>query len=135
MKREFDLPPEDTTYLNQRDEEWETLENGTAQWLILRAVPVPNGYEQDAVDVALRIPPSYPSAGLDMAWFAPPLAREDGTEIPNTGSRAQIEGRTWQRWSRHRSQENPWRPGIDNVATHLRLVEDWLEREFEKRPA
>jgi hypothetical protein len=36
----------------------------------------------------------------------------------------------YQQWSRHRTAQNPWRPGLDNVCTHLLQVNNWLEREF-----
>jgi hypothetical protein len=46
-----------------------------------------------------------------------------------------LDGKSFQRWSRHRTAENPWRIGRDNLGTHIILVEDWLAREFEKCPA
>ena len=43
-----------------------------------------------------------------------------------------IMGQEFQRWSRHRTGQNPWRPGIDNLHTHLSLVEEWLLREVNR---
>ena len=43
-----------------------------------------------------------------------------------------FDGKTWQRWSRHRTPANPWRPGLDNLATHFGLVEEWFGREVRK---
>ena len=31
-----------------------------------------------------------------------------------------------------RHNANPWRPGIDNVATHFGLAEHWFARELKK---
>ena len=70
------------------------------------------------------------------AWtwciFHPALTRTDGAKIPATEEVQLIEDHPYQRWSRHRTPQNPWIPGQDSLATHIMLVEDWLEREFER---
>jgi hypothetical protein len=66
-----------------------------------------------------------------MVYFRQHLARTDGKTI-NALSSGSIVGEPWQRWSRHRTSRNPWRIGIDDVASHLSLVDDWLGREFAK---
>ena len=43
-----------------------------------------------------------------------------------------VDGKDFQQWSRHRTTESPWRPGEDDLSSHLVLVDDWLEREFKK---
>jgi hypothetical protein len=43
-----------------------------------------------------------------------------------------LDGKQFQQWSRHRTGANPWRPGLDNVCTHLLLVNSWLEKELRK---
>jgi hypothetical protein len=82
------------------------------------------------VSAAIRIETGYPMAPLDMVFFHPALARVDGTQIKATQVVQTIDGKQYQRWSRHRTKANPWKPGEDSLATHLVLVEDWLEREF-----
>jgi hypothetical protein len=79
--------------------------------------------------VALRIEPMYPDVQIDMAYFKPGLSRSDGRPI-HTITTESIDGQTFQRWSRHRTSENPWRPGIDCLATHLGQVEHWLANEL-----
>jgi hypothetical protein len=66
-----------------------------------------------------------------MAYFYPALARANGRPIPATTTDT-FDGKVWQRWSRHRTSANPWRPGIDNLATHFGLIEHWLTRELQK---
>ena len=56
------------------------------------------------------IPPLYPDAQIDMAYFKPFLARTDGRAIQNL-TECVIQREKWQRWSRHRTQQNPWRMG------------------------
>jgi hypothetical protein len=67
-----------------------------------------------------------------MVYFFPALARRDGRPIGATQAMQPLDGKSFQRWSRHRTQQNPWKPGRDNLGAHIILVEDWLAREFEK---
>ena len=129
LRRQFDLQEEDTELLDARGLPWETLNEGGTLWLLVHDWPVPDGYTVPTVSVALRLT-GYPSGALDMAWFSPALARRDGGPIRATSVRTTIDGRAWQRWSRHRTAQNPWRSGVDGIATHMALVEHWLEREF-----
>ncbi|HRG56107.1 MAG TPA: E2/UBC family protein, partial [Lacunisphaera sp.] len=68
-------------------------------------------------------PPSYPTAGLDMAYFYPTLARADGKAIGQAQCMQSIDGKQWQRWSRHYT----WLPGVHSVSTHIVLIHRWLE--------
>jgi hypothetical protein len=131
IRRQFSLPKEDVEHLQARLLLWETISTGGEQWLILHDFPVPSGFSSSLAQVGIFITPGYPTAPLDMAYFCPPLVRNDGKEIPGLAQQA-LDGKTWQRWSRHRSNENPWRPGEDSIVTHLALVEWWLERELKR---
>jgi hypothetical protein len=133
VRRQFDLPSFDTGYLGSIGLDWETLIVGSGRWLLIYNWPVPAGYTVESTTVALQIPPSYPEAPIDMAYFCPALARKDNQPIGRTESSELLDGKSFQRWSRHRTNEAPWRPGDDDVATHLVLVGDWLEREFKIR--
>jgi hypothetical protein len=132
MRRQFQLPEEDEAHLDARGQPWETIIESNSHWLIVHDFPVPEGFTERRVSVAVAITPGYPVAPLDMAYFHPPVARSDGRPIgalsPHT-----LDGKTWQRWSRHRTEQNPWRPGVDDVAGHLALAEHWLQRELELR--
>lgn len=132
MRCEFCLPEEDAEYLESRRTPWETVINNGERWLLLHEFLAPTGYTVSSVTVAVQIPGTYPPGALDMAYFHPPLIRSDGKRIPNTEQVQSIAGVQYQRWSRHRSGENPWRAGVDNIATHLSLVERWLEKELER---
>lgn len=134
IRRDFDLPEEDVEHLNARGLPWETVNEGNAQWLLVHNFPIPEGYNTRVATAALLIPQNYPTPQLDMVYFHPAVLREDGISIPNIQCSATIQGRFYQGWSRHRTPENPWRVGLDGVATHLGLVEEWLLREFRMRP-
>jgi hypothetical protein len=129
LSREFRLPAADEDYLDGRGLPWETVRDTTVQWLIIHDWTLPGGYNHTEVSVALLIPPGYSDSQIDMVYFRPALSRTDKKPI-GALSAQQICGQEWQRWSRHRTAANPWRVGIDDVASHLALVDEWLRREF-----
>ena len=131
MRRNFRLPELEEQQLDARVLPWETIVDGRQRYLLVHDWPVPDGYNHPKVSVALLIPTAYPEAALDMAYFAPCLARSDGKQIRALANH-NIEGKPWQRWSRHYTPANPWKIGEYDVNTHLTLVEHWLKREFEK---
>lgn len=132
VRRQFDLPAFDTQYLATTGLEWEAVVESAGRWLLLHDRPVPSGYNVQSACVALQIPPGYPDAQIDMVYFFPALSRKDGQAIGALSDQA-LDGKMFQRWSRHRTPSAPWRPGEDDVSSHLVLVDDWLEREFQIR--
>lgn len=131
LRREFALPEDDEAHLDARGLPWETMVSQGGQWLLVHGFPVPAGYNHRTVTVAVQITPGYPTAPLDMVYVHPPLARQDGRAI-GALTPMLLDGSGFQRWSRHRTSENPWRPGEDDVASHLALVEEWFAREFRR---
>ena len=134
MQRDFRLPAEDESYLDAINLPWETLLDGGTRWLVVHERPVPPGYSVRYVSAALMVQPGYPDAELDMVYFNPSVLRADGVPIRALATHS-IRGTMWQRWSRHRTRQNPWRPGVDCIATHLALVDHWLARELAKGAA
>lgn len=133
MRREFQLPEDDVLFLDQLEGDWETVNDGGMQWLLLHNFPVPFGYNLQNVRVAIKIEAGYPRTPLDMVYFFPSIARTDGKQI-NAVSSQMIKGEAYQRWSRHRTPANPWREGIDDISTHVALISFWFEQEFLKQP-
>jgi hypothetical protein len=131
MRRQFNLPEEDTDYLNSSGYGWEVIAEA-GNWVIVHDYPVPDGYNVSTVLVALKIETGYPTTQIDMAYFFPQLCRKDGKAI-GALTIMSLDGKHWQRWSRHRTGENPWRVGVDDICTHLAFVTHWLEREFQIR--
>lgn len=132
MRRQFNLPEEDMEFLAAMPLPWETVIEGNSKRVILRNFPVPSGYNQPEVDLNVMIEATYPDTQIDMVYFFPPLARTDGRPINAANNLDIFDGKSWQRWSRHRTPQNPWRPGVDNLSTHIALVDDWLRRELTK---
>lgn len=128
-RREFALPEEDIAYLNSLGLPWETIRQG-ALWLIIYDYSLPAGYQTAGAELALMIPPNYPAAEIDMVYFHPGLRKLAGGEIRAVSPQT-IDGRLFQRWSRHRTP-GEWRPGVDDISTHLVLVDKWLTSELSR---
>src|SRR5438045_2584508 len=107
MRRQFSLPAEDIHWLETTGLKYELVTEGGIPRVILYDFPVPAGYNVSSVAVNLRIEAGYPDAQIDMAYFHPPLARQDGHAIACVCDDP-FDGKTWQRWSRHRTGANPW---------------------------
>lgn len=108
MRRQFQLPEEDLIYLDGLGLQWETIVDGGMQWVIISDFPLCPGYTIEKVTVSIKIETGYPRSPLDMAYFFPALQRRDGKGI-NALSFQPIDGKLFQRWSRHRTSANPWR--------------------------
>ncbi len=133
MRKDFHLPENDIDFLKSLGLNWETINEGGMQWVIIHNYPVPFGYNVTETAVGIKIESGYPRAQLDMAYFFPPISRLDGKTI-NATSFQPINGQVFQRWSRHRTGQNPWREGIDDISTHMAMVSFWFEQEFTKQP-
>ncbi len=131
LRRQFDLLPEDEQFLNDYGLPWETVVDGS-QWVLIHDFPTYGPYDHATVTAAIRLETGYPNTALDMVYFSPSLARQDGIRINATEVQQPLDGKSFQRWSRHRTPQNPWKPGQDSVGTHIFLIEDWLQREFDK---
>ncbi len=131
MRRQFHLPEQDIEYLESTGNPWESIILA-GNWLLIYNYPVPSGYNINEVSIALRIDAGYPTSQIDMVYFNPHLARSDGKPISALAVQ-QIDGNQWQRWSRHRTPTNQWRPEVDCIATHMTLIDYWLVREFQIR--
>lgn len=126
------FPESDQKFLNNFGCDYEILSQSGAQWLLIRNFGIPDGYTEKVADVAIMIPPHYPTTALDMIYFHPGLQRKDGKVIGQLSSQM-IEGKGYQRWSRHRTNGNPWQSDIDDIESHLDLMCNCLKAEFDKR--
>jgi hypothetical protein len=128
MRRQFQLAEEDHTCLTIRSPNWEAIIENNTKWIIVPDFAIPEGYNHRAASAAMRILPSYPDDQIDMVYFFPALALTSGRAIKAL-TLAQIDGRQYQQWSRHR-KPGEWRPGIDSICTHMVQVDDWLRKEL-----
>lgn len=131
LRRQFQLPNYDVEYLDSLGLPWETVNERAVKWLLIHERRLPDGYNHSNVLSAFRIEAGYPDTQIDMVYFFPHLARADGKPIGALTTQ-QLDGKSFQRWSRHRTRSNPWRPGVDDVSTHDMQVDHWLDRELNK---
>lgn len=131
LRRSVLLHSEDEVFLNRHFPNWETLHEGNTGWIIIHNFKVPVEYITEETSVAFMIPPSYPTVEFDMMYFYPELRRKDGKAIGALSAQA-LDGKIFQRWSRHRNA-GVWRSGIDNLETHVLSVQSWLIDELKKR--
>ena len=127
----FTLPESDSDFLGNSNYSWETVKAGGTQRVIIYDYPIPPGYNIESAALNLRIESSYPDVQIDMVYLSPPLMRSDNKAI-KAATMVDFDGKKWQQWSRHRTGKNPWRPGIDDISTHLLLVNEWLKSELKK---
>jgi hypothetical protein len=126
------LSVEDSFFLKQLPFKVDFISERNLDWIIFRDYELPEGFNHEKADVAIMIPPNYPFNQIDMVYFSPSLHRADGKPIGALCNQS-LEGKTYQRWSRHRSPTNKWDPNIDNVESHLDLMMANLRLEFQKR--
>ncbi|MEL6951086.1 MAG: multiubiquitin domain-containing protein [Pseudomonadota bacterium] len=129
LRRDFSVREEDEAFLQERGLSWEALVDLGQRWCVLRAYPLPTGYRQSEVDIAVLIPPTYPAAALDMFYCFPHLELTNGRPIACTQSRQLIEGSSYQRWSRHRHADTAWKPNVDSLISHVALIDEAIARE------
>lgn len=130
-RRQFEPPEEDRDFLDNRlCLEWEAVKEADVRRVLVLKYGLPVGYNVAEADLFLRLEAGYPDSQIDMVFFYPALGLTNGKAIGASSGSQDFDGRMWQQWSRHRTAENPWIPGVDNIERHLLLVRYWLEREL-----
>jgi hypothetical protein len=116
------LPPEDREWLEKHGIVYREELNGNDQCLIFGALPLPTGkYNANQADILNLLPSNYPDVGPDMFYVRPRLTLANGQLARATDANGTFLGETWQRWSRHWS-DNPWRAGLDDIQTIYRRI-------------
>lgn len=131
VRADFMVLEEDAEYLNAKGYTWEAVKQPDAKRIVVRGFEPPQGFTPAKVDMFVILPEGYPDTQIDMVYFYPALGRDDSRTIRSLVTN-DFEGKTWQGWSRHRTENSPWRQGIDNLGTHLMLVDDFLRAELSK---
>jgi len=121
----------DRVFLDGYALQWEIIEDGSI-WILIHNFRLPDGYSESHVLLAIRLEGGYPLSALDMFYVFPQVRRRDGRPIAQANVVQHIDGRDFQRWSRHRTPDNPWVAGQDSLETHIYLVEEALEAELMK---
>jgi hypothetical protein len=120
---------QDRLFLDSYGLRWEIVVDGST-WVLIHGFPIPAGYTHATVLLAIRLEGGYPITQLDMMYVYPVLSRADGKHIPQADVIQQLDGKPFQRWSRHRTAHNAWVPGQDSLETHVYLIEDFFSAEL-----
>lgn len=124
----MDLPLDDKQYLNTTFlNKWRIESIKSECGLVISDYPLTEGYNFSKVELLILIPNNYPMAHLDMFYLDPGIVRADGKPIEALQNEIHL-GKKWQRWSRHYQ----WRAGLDNIKTHIYIIENSLKNELKK---
>lgn len=119
------LPEADIAFLERSGIPYRVFEEGGMLNVELIDFPLPDGLNARTAHVLFRLSSSYPDTPPDMWWIIPHLTPVGGGQIPATGVLETIDGRSWQRWSRHLDPA-AWRSGIDGLESYVRLLRNEL---------
>lgn len=125
----FVFTTEDQAFADNHPGCVERVMEGNKHWVLIHNVDLPEGYNESRVTAAVLLPIGYPACGLDMVYFYPALTLTSGKAIHAADAREIIQGKSYQRWSRHFTPEAPWRPGVDSLETYYAMIQGWLKRE------
>ncbi len=96
-------------------------------WVIVRGVPLPQGYNRAATDVLIIMGPGYPNTPPDNFYVTPGLRLANGSPPSNSSPGSfSHEGTSWDMFSWH--HEAGWNPATDpedgsNLLGFMREVE------------
>lgn len=125
----FAFTEEDQSFADMHPGSVERVLDANMRWVLIHDMEVPEGYNVSKVTAAIMLPVGYPICGLDMVYFYPALSLTSGKKIHAAEARQTIQGKVYQRWSRHFTPQAPWRPGIDCLETYYAMIQGWLRRE------
>ena len=115
------LPDADREYLERSGIAYRVFEADGMLNVELLDFPMPDGLNARSASVLFRLSANYPDTPPDMWWIIPHLTPVNGRTIPATEVIETIDGRSWQRWSRH-LDPTAWRSGIDGLESYVRLL-------------
>jgi hypothetical protein len=120
------LPELDRDYLAEKEWDFEvTADAGGTLYLVVHNFSFPR-YVPNGADLLIIIPASYPNAQLDMFWTNPDVKLPNG-DWPQAGTHhEEYVGRSWQRWSRHNTQQ--WRPGVDSLRSFFAAMRKEIDK-------
>ncbi|GLV14736.1 hypothetical protein Heshes_24200 [Alicyclobacillus hesperidum] len=119
------LLEDDEQYLTEKGWRFEIHEEPERTLLVIKDYQLPSKFTLDMTDVLIIIPRLYPMNPLDMFWVRPEIRLKASGAYPQAADYFEnYLGDRWQRFSRHYQ----WRPNIDSLESHLRVIQNSLER-------
>jgi hypothetical protein len=112
------LLPLEIDHLRAEGHEIDVYDDSGLLLLVIKAYPLPRGYNKTTTNLLLKIPLSYPNGKLDMFWTDSDLRLQESNGQAAT-TVENILGRQWLRFSWHPQK---WNPAADNLFTFLEFV-------------
>ncbi len=129
-RRDFHLSDEDIQFLDSTNLDWEAVQDGNKRAVIFYGFPLREPFQPNTVELKIKLPQDYSSgAALDMFFTSVQVTRSDGKIIPRLTQSGSFYGKIWWQWSRHYPPGTKWRPGVDNLGTHISFVKNILHDE------
>lgn len=104
-----------------------TVEVGLGfQWIIVKAIPLPEGWNQADTDVLIKMRPGYPTTPPDNFYADGSLRLAEGDKPGNAPREETIDGQSWLLFSYH-VEGGSWSPHAQveeghNLLTYLNAV-------------
>ena len=119
------LTDDDIKYLNITfNGHWQEITE-QVRGIIIKDYLLPLGYNISKAEMMIIIPNGYPMAALDMFYLHPKICKQNSNVISALTDEVHF-GKSWQRWSRHYL----WIPGVHNLSTHMRVIQNSLKQEL-----
>jgi hypothetical protein len=119
------LSESDLHYLDSKGFKYRVSAPSNEIHLVIGDFELPAHYVPRKCELLLKLPPGYPNTNPDMFWTTPGIRLANGGAPLAADVIELLEGKQWQRWSRH---NNTWRPGVDDIQTKLRAVRTELDK-------
>lgn len=105
---------------------WEVDTGPEYQWIVVKAVPLPEGWNGPETDVLIKIRPGYPTTPPDNFYTDADLRLASGNKPGNAPNEETIAGRKWLMFSYH-LEGGDWDPHAEpekghNLLTYLEGV-------------
>lgn len=105
---------------------WEVESGEGYQWIVVKGVLLPDGWNRSETDVLIRIRPGYPTTPPDNFYVEADLRLANGNKPGNAPKEETVGGRSWLMFSYH-LEDGDWDPHAEpekghNLLTYLEGV-------------
>lgn len=99
------------------------------EWAVVKAVPLPNGWNRPTTETLIVIPPGYPLTPPDNFFVRNGLRLANGSPPANFAENQSVLGDSWAQFSFHAQSWNPAPEPMDgdNLMTFMMAVEGRLK--------
>lgn len=104
----------------------EVITNGGVQFVVIKDVELPAGWNQRTTSIVIKIPPGYPVGAPDCFWADGSLRLASGAMPRSTGINADYGGGEPRLWFSFHVQK--WNPNTDDLFRYFNVIRNRLEQ-------